>query len=39
LEGSGRLTIEHVDHAGATSPCANDPSTWSFGANAMAFVR
>ena len=39
LEESGTLTIEHVDHAGATSPCGNDPSTWSFGANAMAFVR
>jgi hypothetical protein len=39
LDGDGILTIERVTHATDDSPCANDPSTWAFGAGALRYMR
>ena len=39
LAGGGTLRIEQIEHIGAPGPCVDDPATWSFGPNAMAFVR
>jgi hypothetical protein len=39
LASNGTLTIEQLQHAGLPGPCADDPGTWSFSANALAFVR
>lgn len=35
----GRLTIEHVAHGEAPSPCGGDPAGWSFSAEAVTLVR
>ncbi len=39
LSVSNMLTIRRVAHAVGASPCGNDPSTWSFGANTLTLVR
>jgi hypothetical protein len=39
LDGEGILTIERLTHAADVSPCANDPSTWAFGAAALRYMR
>ncbi len=39
LATNGTLTIEQIQHAGLPTPCDADPATWSFGTEALAFVR
>jgi hypothetical protein len=33
------LTIQKLTHPAGATPCNNDPSTWSFGAAALSFIR
>jgi hypothetical protein len=39
LQGAASLRIERIQHAHDASPCAADPSTWSYGAGAVDLVR
>ena len=39
LGGDGRLSIEKLDHGSGSGPCVNDPATWAFSSNRVAFVR
>jgi hypothetical protein len=39
LTSATAIRIEHVEHAAGESPCADDPSTWSFGPAAVNMVR
>jgi hypothetical protein len=36
---NGQLRVERVAHAAGQSPCDANPTTWSFGATAMNFIR
>jgi hypothetical protein len=39
LTSATALTIERIEHGPGPSPCADDPTTWSFGPNAVSMVR
>jgi len=39
LTSATAIRMEHIAHGPGESPCADDPSTWSFGAGAVTMVR